>query len=124
MTSVDFSNPAMSMLNNAFTKFDRNKDGKLSADEFKGFNEVLKPGVAVDAQGKPTIDFSKTMDKDKDGSISRDEMNQTNMLVPAQISDPSLKSTLEFLLSRHTTDATAAALILQGEDLGASKQAN
>ncbi len=81
MTSINNTNPLSQMLNNAFAKLDRNGDGKLNSDEFKTFNEILKPGVATDEQGKPTIDYSERMDHDGDGMVSQNEMNTTGLLM-------------------------------------------
>lgn len=71
------------MLNNAFGKFDKDGDGKLNSDEFKTLNEILKPGIATDEQGKPTVDYSERMDHDGDGLVSQDEMNTKGVLMLA-----------------------------------------
>ncbi|MDS7598376.1 hypothetical protein [Agrobacterium tumefaciens] len=56
MTTTNNASPLSQMLNNAFEKFDRDGGGKLTSDEFKTFNEILKPDIATDEQGKPTVD--------------------------------------------------------------------
>jgi hypothetical protein len=58
---------------------DKDGDRKLNSDEFKTFNEILKPGIATDEQGKPTVDYSERMDHDGDGLVSQDEMNTTGL---------------------------------------------
>ena len=91
MTTINNASPLSQMLNNAFEKFDKDRDGKLNSDEFKTFNEILKPGIATDEKGKPTVDYSERMDHDSDGLVSQDEMNSTGLLMPADLCDPSLK---------------------------------
>ena len=58
MTAPVTGNPLSQMLNNAFTKLDRDGDNKLNADEFADFNQVLMPGLKLDDNGKPTVDMS------------------------------------------------------------------
>jgi len=116
MTTIDKNGtPLSQMLNKAFTAFDRDRDGKLNTDEFKNFNEILKPGIAVDSHGKPTIDFSERMDHDGDGLVSQDEMNTTPLLMPAGLCDPSLTSMLDYLRLKGDPDALEAAAILAQE---------
>ncbi|CAN7531090.1 hypothetical protein LJR098_004983 [Rhizobium sp. LjRoot98] len=107
--------PLSQMLNNAFGKFERDGDGKLNSDEFKTFNEILKPGIDTDEQGKPTIDYSERMEHDGDGLISQDEMNSKGVLMPADLSDPSLKSVLAYLLLKADPLAIEAAALLKNE---------
>ncbi len=102
-------------LPNAFGKFDKDGDGKLNSDEFKAFNEILKPGVATDEQGQPTVDYSERMDHDDAGLIGQDEMNTTGVLVPADLCDPSLKSMLDYLLLKADPLAIEAATLLKDE---------
>lgn len=109
------STPLSQMLNNAFAKFDRDGDGKLNADEFNEFNEILKPGIAIDDSGKPTINYNKRMDHDDDGMISQEEMNTTGLLMPADLCDPSLKSMLNYLRLKDDSLALEAAAILDGD---------
>lgn len=117
MTSIGHSTPLSQMLNNAFAKFDRDGDGKLNADEFKTFNEILKPGIAVDDSGKPTVDYGERMDHDGDGMVSQDEMNTTGLVMPADLCDPSLKSMLDYLhLSQDPLALEAAAILAEITD--------
>jgi Ca2+-binding EF-hand superfamily protein len=115
VTTVGSSNPLAGMLNNAFSKFDRNGDGKLNAEEFRNFNEVLKPGIAVDNDGRPTVDYSTAMDRDADTMITRDEMNATGVLMPAKLTDDSLGAMFNYLLSKADSSALAAATALKPE---------
>jgi Ca2+-binding EF-hand superfamily protein len=101
------------MLNNAFSKFDRDGDAKLNPEEFRSFNEILKPGIAVDRNDLPTVDYSKTMDRDSDGVVTRDEMNCTGVLMPARLTDDSLKMILNYLSLKEDPSAIAAAAILK-----------
>jgi Ca2+-binding EF-hand superfamily protein len=115
VTSVGSFNPLAGMLNNAFSKFDRNGDGKLNAEEFRSFNEILKPGIAVDDDGRPTIDYGTAMDRNADKLITRDEMNATGVLMPAKLTDNSLEAMFNYLLSKGDPTALAAAAILKPE---------
>ena len=115
LTSVGSSNPLAGMLNNAFSKFDRNGDGKLNAEEFRNFNEILKPGIALDKDGRPTIDYSTAMDRDADTMITRDEMNSTGVLMPAKLTDDSLQAMFNYLLAKADSSALAAAAALKPE---------
>jgi Ca2+-binding EF-hand superfamily protein len=103
------------MLNNAFSKFDRNGDGKLNAEEFRNFNEILKPGIALDKDGRPTIDYSTAMDRDADTMITRDEMNSTGVLMPGKLTDVSLEPMFNYLLAKAGSSALAAAAALKPE---------
>jgi Ca2+-binding EF-hand superfamily protein len=103
------------MLNNAFSKFDRNGDGKLNAEEFKNFNETLKPGIALDKDGHSTVDYSTAMDQNSDKMITRDEMNATGVLMPTKLTDDSLKAMFDYLLSKGDSSALAAAATLRPE---------
>lgn len=115
MTSVGSSNPLAGMLNNAFSKFDRNGDGKLNGEEFRNFNEILKPGIALDKDGRPTVDYSRVMDQDADTMITRDEMNATGVLMPAKLTDDSLGAMFTYLLTKADSSALAAAAVLKPE---------
>lgn len=115
LTSVGSSNPLTGMLNNAFSKFDRNGDGKLNAEEFRNFNEVLKPGIALDKDERPTVDYSTAMDRDADTMITRDEMNSTGVLMPAKLTDDSLEAMFNYLLAKADSSALAAAAALKPE---------
>lgn len=107
--------PLSQMLNNAFGKFERDGDGKLNSDEFTTFNEILKPGIDTDEQGKPTIDYSERMEHDGDRLIIQDEMNSKGVLMPADLGDPSLKSVLAYLLLKADPLAIEAAALLKNE---------
>jgi Ca2+-binding EF-hand superfamily protein len=113
MTSVTSKSPLSAMLGNAFNKYDRNKDGALDSDEFRSFNEILKPGIATDENGKPTIDYDSVMDHDGDGMVTEDEMQSTGVLMPAYLTDPTLDKMWQYLSTRSDRDATAAADILR-----------
>ncbi len=113
MTTINNARPLSQMLNNEFAKFDKDGDGKLNSDEFKTFNEILKPGIALDEQVKPTVDYSERMDHDGDGMVSQDEMNTTGLLMPAALCDPTLKSMLEYLLLSADPSALEAAALLK-----------
>ncbi len=116
MTTINNASPLSQMLNKAFEKLDRDGDGKLNSEEFKTFNEILKPGIATDDHGTPTIDYSEPMDHDGDGLVSQDEMNSTGLLMPAELCDPSLKSMLDYLLLKVDPSAIEAAALLKDED--------
>jgi hypothetical protein len=115
MTSIDNSNPLGKMLNNAFAKFDKDGDGKLNADEFKKFNEILKPSIAVDDTGQPTVDYIERMDHDGDGQVSQDEMNTTGVLMPAGLTDPNFRSMLDYLHLKGDPLALEAAALLEDD---------
>jgi len=101
------------MLNKAFSKFDRDGDDKLNSEEFRNFNEILKPGIAVDKHNRTTVDYSKTMDLDSDGLVTRGEMNSTGVLMPARLTDDSLKMILNYLSLKEDPSAIAAVAILK-----------
>jgi hypothetical protein len=113
MTAIATPNPLTAMLNNAFSKFDKDSNGNLDAQEFTSFNEILKPGIAYDKSGKPLRDMKQDMDHDKNGEISQDEMNSTGVLMPAELSDPSLKSMLNYLTLQDDPLAVQAAALLK-----------
>jgi Ca2+-binding EF-hand superfamily protein len=112
-TTAATSTPLSQMLNNAFSKFDRDGDDKLNSQEFANFNEVLKPGIAVDETGKPTVDMKDRMDHDSDGFVDREEMNTTGVLMPSGLCDPGLKSMLSYLQLQTGASALQAAKILE-----------
>jgi Ca2+-binding EF-hand superfamily protein len=104
------------MLDKAFKKFDQNDDGKLDPSEFKKFNEILKPGIGVDENGKPSVDYSKTMDINSDGYITEDEMNSTTVVMPASLTSNSFGSLISYLKAEATPDSIDAASILSSDD--------
>lgn len=105
------------MLNNAFTKFDRDGDDKLNSTEFANFNEVLKPGLKLDDKGNPTVDMNAKMDHDGDGFVDRGEMDSTGVLMPADLTDSTLKSMLDHLhLQLDPAALQAAAILEEGTD--------
>ena len=111
-TIANGPNPLASMLDNAFSKLDRDKDGKLDGEEFQSFYEVLKAGVAVDDKGRPTVsaqDFRDRMDTDADGSVTLTEMQATGVLMPAELTDESLHPMVDYLLAQATGNAALAA---------------
>ncbi|MGR9234838.1 EF-hand domain-containing protein [Rhizobium leguminosarum] len=121
MASTTITNPLTRMLDGAFTKFDQNKDGKLDTAEFKTFNELLKPGIAVDETGKPKVDYSSRMDLDGDHEITREEMHATTVLMPAALTDPSLNMMLNYLNGlQDDPNVAAAAARLAADDDAAS----
>ena len=112
MTTVGGANPLARMLDNAFGKFDRDKDGKLDGTEFQSFYEVLKAGVALDDKGRPTVsaqDYRDRMDTNSDGGVTLSEMRGTGVLMPADLTDESMKSMLDHLFAQTTANALAAA---------------
>lgn len=116
MTTASDTSPLAQMLNNAFTKFDRNGDNKLTGEELENFNQILMPGVAVDDNGRSKVDMKQRLDHDSDGAVGRDEVNSTGILMPAEMSDPSLTSLLNYLHAKNDPAALQAAAILELED--------
>ncbi|VVE18877.1 hypothetical protein PAQ31011_03043 [Pandoraea aquatica] len=114
------ANPLSTLLSTAFTKFDLNKDGKLDASEFSSFYEILKPGIAVDKGGNPTIseqDYFARMDHNGDGGVTRDEMLSTGVLMPADMTNNgSVEALLAFLQKQVTSSAARAAALLAADD--------
>lgn len=122
MTTV---NPLSTMLDIAFTKFDRNKDSKLDTTEFQHFYEILKPGIAVDKDNKPLVsagDEFKRMDHNGDGGVTRKEMQTTGVVMPAELSsDGSLDAMLEYLQQQASESALMAAKILMDTEAPTNK---
>jgi Ca2+-binding EF-hand superfamily protein len=115
MTAPVTGNPLSQMLNNAFTKLDRDGDNKLNADEFADFNQVLMPGLKLDDNGKPTVDMQARMDHNGDGFVDRDEMNTTGVLMPADMCDPSLGSIINYLHLKGDDAALRAMTMLESD---------
>jgi Ca2+-binding EF-hand superfamily protein len=115
MTVTSTATQLSQMLNNAFTKFDRDGDDKLNSEEFASFNEVLKPGLKLDDKGNPTVDMNAKMDHDGDGLVDRDEMDSTGVLMPSNLTDSTLKSMIEYLHLKVDPAAIQAAAILEGD---------
>lgn len=115
------STPLSQMLNNAYTKCDRDGDSKLNSEEFANFNEVLSPGVKLDDNGKSTVDMKARMDHDGDGNVDREEMNTTGVLMPADLCDPGLKSMINYLHLKGDSSALAAAAVLLDDEFPANE---
>jgi Ca2+-binding EF-hand superfamily protein len=113
MTSTSTTTQLSLMLNKAFTKFDRDGDDRLNSEEFANFDEVLKPGLKLDDQGNPTVDMKAKMDQDGDGFVDRAEMDSTGVLMPANLTDSTLKSMLDYLHLKVDPAALQAAAILE-----------
>lgn len=111
--TIENLNPLARMLDKAFLKFDQNNDGKLDTEEFKSFNQILLPGTALDANGKPLVDNQARIDADGDGSISREEMDKAPVLMPADLTSDSFSSMIKYLTLKGDPDALAAAEILK-----------
>ncbi|MFP3547250.1 hypothetical protein SB748_27945 [Rhizobium sp. SIMBA_035] len=117
MTSATISTQLSQMLDNAFTKFDRDRDDKLNSEEFANFNEVLKPGLKLDDRGNPSVDMNAKMDHDGNGFVDRVEMGSTGILMPANLTDSTLKSMLDYLhLQVDPAALQAAAILEEGSD--------
>jgi hypothetical protein len=85
MTVVADASPLSQMLNKAFAKFDRDGNNKLTGDELNNFDQILRPGVALDDNGRPTVDMKQKLDHNGDGDVDLDEMNSTGILMPANM---------------------------------------
>ncbi|AUW46668.1 hypothetical protein [Rhizobium leguminosarum] len=97
--------------------FDRDGDDKLNSEEFANFNEVLKPGLKLDDKGNTTVDMNAKMDHDSDGFVDREEMGSTGVLMPANLTDSTLKSMLDYLhLQVDPAALQAAATLEEGSD--------
>jgi Ca2+-binding EF-hand superfamily protein len=115
MSLVDRAHSLPGMLDNAFTKLDRDKDGKLNAEEFRSFYEILTPGIAADKDGHAAIaaqEVRDRMDANADGEVTRTEMQSTGVLMPADLTDESLDAMVQYLLTRSSASASAAARLL------------
>lgn len=114
------TNPLAAMLNSAFDKFDRNGDGKLNSDEFASFNEILKPGTATDALGRPMINYEENMDQDGDQSVTKDEMDSTTVLMPASLTDSNFSQMISYLKDQTSKQASLAASMLAADQADAT----
>ncbi|WP_434729553.1 EF-hand domain-containing protein [Rhizobium binae] len=117
MTVAADASPLSQMLNKAFAKFDRDGDSKLTGDELNNFDQILKPGVALDDHGRATVDMKQKLDYNGDGAVDLDEMNSTGILMPASMCDTDFSSLLGYLRAK-TDDPAAlqAAAILELND--------
>jgi Ca2+-binding EF-hand superfamily protein len=117
MTVSADASPLSQLLNKAFAKFDRNGDSKLTGTELDNFDQILRPGVALDDNGGPTVDMKQKLDHDGDGAVDLDEMNSTGILMPASMCDTDFSSLLGYLHAK-TDDPAAlqAAAILELND--------
>lgn len=115
MTAIAQSQALSTMLTNAFQKLDRDQDRQLDRNEFAAFYEVLKPGIAHDKHGKPTVSQAQQfqrMDHDGNGQVSHEEMSTTGVLMPAELTDDSLAAMIDHLKRSASAAATAAAALL------------
>lgn len=112
-------NVVTALLDKAFAKFDQNGDGSLDSSEFAKFNEILKPGIAVDGLGRPTVDYDQKMDQNSDGKVTKEEVESTPVIMPASLSgSDSFGSLISYLKMQDTPEALEAASLLgdQGTD--------
>lgn len=115
MTSIVPTNPLQRMMDNVFTKVDKDSSGALDHKEFGAMYEVLKAGIAVNRDGTPKIsegqEFDR-MDRNSDGKVTRDEMQTTGVLMPASLTDPSLEAIIGYLkLNKSAASQSTAALL-------------
>lgn len=115
MTTISSSNPLSNMLGNVFARLDRDGSKSLDRGEFQFFYEVLKPGIAADADGTPQIGEAEQftrMDKDSDGVVSQSEVQTAGVLMPAELTDESLLAMIEYLKRQEGAAASATASLL------------
>ncbi|ASP99397.1 hypothetical protein CN065_14095 [Sinorhizobium meliloti] len=117
--SATDTSPLSQMLNKAFAKFDRDGDGKLKSDELDNFDQLLRPGVALDDNGRPTVDMKQKLDHNGDGAVDQGEMNSTGILMPADLSSTDFTSLLGYLHAKTDPAALQAAAILELPDANA-----
>jgi hypothetical protein len=118
MSTIDPNNRMETMLDNAFSRFDRNQDKKLDKEEYTSFYEILRNGIAMDKDNKPVISteqFFERMDHNGDASVSNEEMHNTGFLMRADLCDPSLDNMIQWLREQSTEAATLAAQLLASE---------
>ncbi|MDX0684421.1 hypothetical protein GOD51_20930 [Sinorhizobium medicae] len=114
MTVVADASPLSQMLNKAFAKFDRDGNNKLSGDELNNFDQILRPGVALDDNGRPTVDMKQKLDHNGDGAVDLDEMNSTGILMPANMCDTDFSSLLGYLCAKADDPAALQAAAILG----------
>ena len=123
MTTINSSNPLKNMLDNTFDKLDQDQNKSLDRSEFKAMYEVLKAGIAVDRKGQPKVseeaEFAR-MDHNGDGLISKTEMQTTDVLMPAALTDESLNAMIAHLRLLGTADAANAASLLSAPNKAAA----
>lgn len=115
MSTIDPNDRMSTMLENAFTRIDRNQDKKLDAEEYKSFYEILRNGIAMDKDNQPVItdkQFFERMDHNGDGGVTSEEMHSTPFLMRADLCDPSLDNMIAWLREQSTEAATLAAQLL------------
>ena len=118
MSTIDPNDRMNAMLDNVFTRIDRNQDKKLDAEEYKSFYEVLRNGIAMGNDNKPVVsekEFFERMDHNGDGGVSNEEMHSTTFLMRADLCDPSLDNMITWLREQSTEAATLAAQLLANE---------
>ncbi|MDX0432863.1 hypothetical protein GOC91_15375 [Sinorhizobium medicae] len=114
MTVVADASPLSQMLNKAFAKFDRDGNNKLTGDELNNFDQILRPGVALDDNGRPTVDMKQKLDHNGDGAVDLDEMNSTGILMPANMCDTDFSSLLGYLRAKADDPAALQAAAILG----------
>jgi Ca2+-binding EF-hand superfamily protein len=127
MSAVNSDNRLSAMLDNAFAKVDRNKDGQLDAQEYKSFYEVLRAGIAVDQNDVAKIsdgEYFQRMDHNADGGVTREEMQSTPVLMRADLCDPSLDAMIGWLKDQSTAAASLAARYLAADDASGTSTKN
>jgi Ca2+-binding EF-hand superfamily protein len=127
MTAINTSNPLTKMLNNAFSKLDRDQSGSLNRVEFGSLYEVLKPGIAIDKSGKLLVSEAQEfqrMDHNSEGKVSLRELDTTDVLMPANLTDDSVGAMPQHLKLLDTISAREAASLLSAPDVAADTAAN
>lgn len=115
MTAVAGATPLSTLLSKAFHQLDQDRDRQLDRAEFAAFYEVLRPGIATDKEGQPTVSQDQQfqrMDHDGNGRVSHDEMQSTGVLMPAELCDDSLAAMIDYLKRSDTVASSAAAALL------------
>lgn len=118
MSTINPNDRMNTMLDNAFSRIDRNQDKKLDAEEYKSFYEILRNGIAIGNNGQPVTSekqFFERMDHNGDGGVSSEEMHSTPFLMRADLCDPSLDNMIAWLREQSTESAALAAQLLANE---------